>query len=119
MADIKPAEVYHGEFDKSAPIKLRIANGGAGQSGLVGALSDAFINHLKHAPTNCEPFAIAWLTADTTESLGYLSKAVADVGITYHPLAEKAAIKDGMADRRVYAFRDHWMLVGTCSHLIE
>lgn len=116
---IEPAKVYHGEFDDTAPIKLRLANGGAGQSGLLRALSDAFINHLKHTTTNCKPFSIAWLTADTTESINYLSKAVADVGITYHPLAEKSAMKNGIADRREYAFRDHWMLVGTCSYLIE
>lgn len=85
--------MYHGEFDESAPIKLRLANGGAGQSGLLRALSDAFINHLKNTTTDCKPFSIAWLMADTTESLGYLSKAVAEVGITYHPLTEKSVIK--------------------------
>lgn len=117
--DIPPAAVYHGEFGKNAPIKLRLANGGAGQSGLLRALSDAFINHLKHTTTHCKPFSIAWLTADTTESLNHLSKGVADVGITYHPRAEKSAVKQKIADRREYAFRDHWMLVGTCSYPIK
>jgi hypothetical protein len=37
---VRPAEVYGSE----GPILLRIATGGAGQCGLIRALSEAFIN---------------------------------------------------------------------------
>jgi hypothetical protein len=37
---VEPTEIYGGE----GPITLRIATGGAGQSGLIRSLSEAFIN---------------------------------------------------------------------------
>ena len=39
-----PEKVYTGKTDGGNCIALRIANGGAGQSGLIGALVDAFID---------------------------------------------------------------------------
>lgn len=36
-ADVEPAAVYRGGYDAAAaPVRLRIANGGAGESGLLG-----------------------------------------------------------------------------------
>lgn len=105
-------ETYHGHFNPTAPVELRIATGGAGQSGLVRALADAFINDLT-ARGNAEPFSVAWLKSDTTASFNYLAENAADVSITYHPAAENIAVKQGIADRREYAWRDHWLLVGT------
>lgn len=69
--DIEPPSEYRGRYDGPSPIKLRIATGGAGQSGLLQALADAFINQLVDK-TKCEPFTIAWLTSDTTESIEHL-----------------------------------------------
>lgn len=39
-AAVEPADVYNGgfSFDSNDTIKLRIANGGAGQSGLIGGM---------------------------------------------------------------------------------
>lgn len=69
--DIEPPSEYRGRYDGPSPIKLRIATGGAGQSGLLQALADAFINQLVDK-TKCEPFTITWLTSDTTESIEHL-----------------------------------------------
>ena len=109
----KPAGVYFGSSKKAddPPIKLRIATGGAGESGLVKALADAFIDdHI--GETKCPPFAVAWIKSDTTASFNHIADHTADLSITYHPVAEEIAIKQGIADRRVYAWRDHFMLVG-------
>ena len=109
---IKPEEIYYGAPGiPSIPIRLRIATGGAGQSGLVKALADAFISDTVKK-TGSEPFAIAWLKSDTSASFNYLAQGAADLSITYHGAAEKIAIEQGIAHRRVYAWRDHFMLVG-------
>lgn len=42
---LKPHAVYDGGFEQAKEIKLRLANGGAGQSGLIGAWADAFIQY--------------------------------------------------------------------------
>lgn len=44
---LTPAGVYYGNGSNSTdvPTRLRISNGGAGLSGLVGALANAFINY--------------------------------------------------------------------------
>ena len=109
---IKPEETYYGAYqDSSPPIKLRIATGGAGQSGLVRALADAFIqDEVKRS--GGELFAVAWLKSDTSASFNSLAEGAADLSITYHGAAEEIAVEQGIADRRTYAWRDHFMLVG-------
>ena len=110
--EVKPAEVYYGATKKTnSPIKLRIATGGAGQSGLVRALADAFIDDYI-SETKCPPFSVSWIKSDTTASFNHIADDTADLSITYHGAAEEIAIKQGVADRRVYAWRDHFMLVG-------
>ena len=112
--EVTPAEIYHGTHTPSPtnpPTKLRIATGGAGQSGLIKALADAFIDdHIRE--TNCPPFAVSWIKSDTTASFNHIADDTADLSITYHGAAEEIAIKQGVAHRRVYAWRDHFMLVG-------
>ncbi|KAL8946724.1 MAG: hypothetical protein Q9222_006916 [Ikaeria aurantiellina] len=112
---IEPQEVYYGSYElMKPPIKLRIATGGAGQSGLIRALSDAFIDD-QVSETGCEKFAVAWLKSDTAGSFNYLAQASADLSITYHPAAEDIAMQQGFTDRSVYAWRDHFMLVDLTS----
>jgi len=44
---VKPTAIYSGSHpttDSPAPTLLRIGNGGAGQSGLIGVLANAFID---------------------------------------------------------------------------
>jgi hypothetical protein len=109
---VKPAEIYSAHYNPTSSIRLRIATGGAGQSGLIRALANAFIMETVHK-TGCEPFSVAWLASDTSQSFNYLASKSADLGITYLPAAERIALLQGVADRCVYAWRDHWMLVGT------
>lgn len=58
------------------------------------------------------PFRIAWIATDTSLSFNALATGAADLSITYHAYAEKIALRQGIADRCVYAWRDHFMLVG-------
>ena len=116
----QPAEIYDGTIasNDQPAIKLRIATGGAGQSGLIKALADAFIDdHILE--TSCAPFAVSWIKSDTTASFNHLADGTADLSITYQAAAEEIAIAQGIADRRVYAWRDHFMLVGTYTNLIN
>ncbi|KAL2679115.1 hypothetical protein Neosp_009876 [[Neocosmospora] mangrovei] len=110
---VKPEDVYSGGFDfgKNDSIKLRIANGGAGQSGLIKELANAYI---KDRVTDGEdPFQVAWIKSDTYYSIQYLKTGDADVGITYNEAAENISIKQGIAkEPSYYAFRDHFLLVG-------
>lgn len=40
---LKPQETYNGGYGNDRDVRLRVGNGGAGQSGLIRALADAFI----------------------------------------------------------------------------
>ncbi|KAF7557545.1 hypothetical protein G7Z17_g552 [Cylindrodendrum hubeiense] len=118
-AAVEPAAVYDGGLgDKcgsSCEIKLRIANGGAGQSGLVKELADAYIQY--RVNDGEEPFKVAWYKSDTTYSILYLKSGEVDVGITYNEAAEKIAIGQGIATSpSYYAFRDHFLLIGPPSN---
>ncbi|GAB1523243.1 hypothetical protein RhiTH_006374 [Rhizoctonia solani] len=96
-------------------VKLRISNGGAGLSGLVGALADEFITYMVNKTDidkRVDPFRVEWVKGDTTETLNYLATGQADIGITYNKAAECQAMSDKVAARRVYGFRDHFYLVG-------
>lgn len=115
-----PAEIYsgshnHGPFVEH-PIKLRIATGGAGQSGVLRALCNAFIEHEFQSGDCKNSFSIAWLMSDTSASFNHLATRAADLSITYHHAAEEIAIRQGIADRKAYAWRDHWLLVGPKSN---
>ncbi|MCJ1253207.1 hypothetical protein MMC24_001018 [Lignoscripta atroalba] len=113
--EIEPTEIYHANLDSTSNIELRVATGGAGQSGLLRALGDAFVLH-KVNNLQYKPFAVAWHASDTSASFNHLAQNIADVSITYHAAAEQIAILQGIADRREYAWRDHWMLVGPKSN---
>ncbi|KAL8687738.1 MAG: hypothetical protein Q9218_006179 [Villophora microphyllina] len=109
-------EVYYGSYaNEKPPTQLRIATGGAGQSGLLRALAHAFIDsHVKE--TGSKPFGVAWVKSDTAGSFNNLATGAVDLSITYHPAAEDIAIEQGFAERSVYAWRDHFMLVGPTSN---
>ncbi|PPR04194.1 hypothetical protein CVT24_010742 [Panaeolus cyanescens] len=113
----RPFTVYDGGFGEEAKIRgvcLRIANGGAGQTGLIKAWADAFIQDM--VSKGAKPFQVAWYLGDTTESLAMLSEGVVDVAVTYNPAAEQQVVDAGLAVDRVYGFRDHFALVGPCSN---
>ncbi|KAL8730753.1 MAG: hypothetical protein Q9166_003823 [cf. Caloplaca sp. 2 TL-2023] len=89
--NIEPQKVYYGSYrDETPPVELLIATGGAGQSGLLGALVDVFINdHVKE--TGCKTFGVSWIKSDTAGSFNKLAQGSADLSITYHPAAEDIA----------------------------
>lgn len=110
--DIQPTETYSGTAkEANLPVKLRIATGGAGQSGLLKALADAFIDD-QVGEKKSPPFAVSWIKSDTTASFNHLADGSADLSITYNAAAEQIAITQGIADNHVYAWRDHFLLVG-------
>ncbi len=114
-----PSAIYNGGYNSTnATIELRIGNGGAGQSGLVGCkyhhptgklstlisivtvLADEFIKD--SVKNGSELFTVAWYTSDTTYSIEYLSTGLLDVGITYSPAAEQIAVNQGIAVEPIY-----------------
>ncbi|KAF8623247.1 hypothetical protein AX17_007493 [Amanita inopinata Kibby_2008] len=111
-AKIGYQERYNGGFRVTNGRSLRIATGGAGQSGLIKAWADAFIRYCVEAEIASSPFYVDWYLGDTTESLGLLQDGSVDVAVTYNDAAELQACKTGSAVRRVYGFRDHFYLVG-------
>ncbi|GJJ07188.1 hypothetical protein Clacol_001388 [Clathrus columnatus] len=104
-------EVYDGGFGETTEVRLRIANGGAGQSGLIGEWANAFIQHMVFVH-KVPPFKVAWYLGDTTQSLGLLAAGEVDIAVTYNEAAEKQSLASGNAAQSVYGFRDHFMLVG-------
>jgi ABC-type tungstate transport system permease subunit len=112
----EPAAIYDGGVAKNgSKVLLNIGNGGAGQSGLIKALADAFIQD--SVDDGEDPFRVAWYTSDTTYSIQYLKSGLLDVGITYSPAAEKIAVDQGIATEDIYyAFRDHFLLIGPPSN---
>lgn len=113
--EIQPTQVYYGtgkSENVNTPVKLRIATGGAGQSGLLRALADAFIIDYQTKNPKSQPFAVSWIKSDTAASFTHLADNSADLSITYHAVAEQIAITKGIADKHVYAWRDHFVLVG-------
>ncbi|KAI0046984.1 hypothetical protein FA95DRAFT_1559537 [Auriscalpium vulgare] len=113
-ASIAPQAVYNGGFANATEILIRIANGGAGQSGLIGAWADAFIQ--ASVEDGIAPFLIAWYLGDTTESLALLAAGSVDIAVTYNEAAEEQLMATGAAIRKEYGFRDHFLLAGPGSN---
>ncbi|KDQ16286.1 hypothetical protein BOTBODRAFT_107157 [Botryobasidium botryosum FD-172 SS1] len=113
---VAPAKTYTGKkYNKGTEdqVRLRISNGGAGQSGLIEALASAYIDWSREYGGVKEDYRIAWITGDTTESIKYLESGDADIAITYNAAAEKRTIALKIAaSPSVYGFRDHFYLVG-------
>ncbi|OJJ35911.1 hypothetical protein ASPWEDRAFT_51831 [Aspergillus wentii DTO 134E9] len=108
---IQPFKVYDGGY-KEGEIQLRIGNGGAGQTGLIGDLANNFIKYQVQVEKS-KPFKIAWYESDTTYSIQYLDEEITDIGVTYNYHAEKVAVDNGIAKPEItYAFRDHFLLIG-------
>ncbi|KDQ59678.1 hypothetical protein JAAARDRAFT_153673 [Jaapia argillacea MUCL 33604] len=113
-AGLAPQAVYNGGYTGATDIYIRIANGGAGQSGLIGAWADAFIQY--SVGKGHAPFLIAWYLGDTTESLGLIEAGEVDIAVTYNEAAELQSINSGASSKRVYGFRDHFLIVGPKSN---
>jgi hypothetical protein len=57
-SSLAPAAVYNGGRNGTTKVGLRIANGGAGQSGFIGAWGDSFINYMVEKKGQ-EPFTVS------------------------------------------------------------
>ncbi|KAL4876747.1 hypothetical protein BJY04DRAFT_139204 [Aspergillus karnatakaensis] len=102
---VQPEQVYDAGYTGASEIRLRIGNGGAGQTGLVKVLAEAYIKS-----------KVAWYKSDTTESIAYLKNGTADVAITYTQAAEDLAIEQKIALSSHYIFREHFLLTGPTSN---
>ncbi|KFY25653.1 hypothetical protein V493_04518 [Pseudogymnoascus sp. VKM F-4281 (FW-2241)] len=109
---VKPNETYRGNHPprQRLQVQLRIASE-PGQSKLVKALSNEFINYMADEK-NSEPFSVAWISSNSAALFDHLASRSVDIAITHHVAAEDIAIKQGVADKSVSAWRDHWLLVG-------
>ncbi|KAJ5900143.1 hypothetical protein N7495_004887 [Penicillium taxi] len=107
---VQPAEAYNGGYNTATETRLRIGNGGAGQTRLIEAIGNAFIKY--KVSKGSDPFIVAWYKSDTTESIQYLKDGVVDACITYTPAAEDIAVSQGIALSSHYIFREHFCLVG-------
>ncbi|KAG6843824.1 hypothetical protein H0H87_012883 [Tephrocybe sp. NHM501043] len=112
---LQPQATYNGNYTEATDIRLRIGNGGAGQSGLIGAWADAFIKYCVET-RSIAPFKVGWYLGDTTASLGFLAAGQIDLAVTYNDAAEQQSLQSGAATQRVYGFRDHFLLVGPKSN---
>jgi len=104
---------YTARYGTSGDRSLSIANGGAGQSGLIEAWALKFIED--SVANGSEPFYVDWYLGDTTQSLAYLQAGIVDIAVTYNEMAEEQAMNAGYAARWEYAFQDHFYLVGPIS----
>ncbi|KFY79807.1 hypothetical protein V499_01240 [Pseudogymnoascus sp. VKM F-103] len=109
---VKPNETYRGSHPprQRLQVQLRIASE-PGQSRLIKALSNEFINYMADEK-NSEPFSVAWISSNSAASFDHLASRSTDVAITHHVAAEGIAIKQGVVEKSVPAWRDHWLLVG-------
>ncbi|KXN81961.1 hypothetical protein AN958_03369 [Leucoagaricus sp. SymC.cos] len=112
---VQPAAVYNGGHNGTTTVGLRIANGGAGQSGFIGAWADSFINYMVNRKGH-EPFLVEWYLGDTTQSIAFLQQKVVDVAATYNLAAERAVYDAGLLSAWLYGWRDHFYFVGPTSN---
>ncbi|KAK5074264.1 hypothetical protein LTR64_006592 [Lithohypha guttulata] len=116
-ADVEASDIY----GKQGPIKLKIATGGAGQTGVLKALAEAFVEFITTAssenPHPRPPFRVAWLATDTSLSFNALASRLADIAIVYHPYAAQIAISQKVAcSPAVRLWKDAFNLIGPVSN---
>lgn len=122
-SELSPKAVYDGGYPEAKEITLKIANGGAGQSGLIGAWADAFIQYCVNqlgikpfkvcfkfvmsvrGPDHFISIKVGWYLGDTTESLAFLQRGLVDVAVTYNAAAEAQLVHCQEVRQRVYGFR--------------
>ncbi|PPJ57224.1 hypothetical protein CBER1_02789 [Cercospora berteroae] len=95
------------------PIRFRIGNGGAGYTGILNVLAEAFISE------NGGNFRIGWVSNHSRHTQIALLADVVQVALTYEPENEDIAIKEGWTRRVGRAFNDHFMLVGPADIRLE
>jgi len=84
--------------------KFSLATGSPGELGLLKALGDEFAR--KHNTTLC------WVKAGSGESMKFLKEKQVDMIMVHAPEAEKKAVADGWATKRVLIGSNEFYLVG-------
>lgn len=104
--DLRPKEIYG-----SAPlIGIRIGNGGAGYTGLLRALSEAY---LATKPTiNGKPFSIAWYPTNSTYSYFALRDHAIDLALAYEIWPEALSGSHAFGQDLTLLFKDAFIFVG-------
>lgn len=96
--------------DATAPLGFRLGNGGAGHTGLLRELSEAFIRR------HDKKFRIEWVINHSRHTQIALLGDIVQVGLTYEPEWEDIGIAEGWAERVTMAFHDRFILVGPASN---
>jgi ABC-type tungstate transport system permease subunit len=96
--------------DPTATLGFRLGNGGAGHTGLLRELCEAFIR------CHDEKFRIEWVINHSRHTQIALLGDIVQVGLTYEPEWEDIGIAEGWAERVTMAFHDRFILVGPVSN---
>jgi ABC-type tungstate transport system permease subunit len=91
-------------------VGIRIANGGAGYTGLLRALSEAYL--AKHPTIAGQPFSIAWYATNTTYSYHALRDHIVDVALVYEIWPEAMTGKKSYGQKLSLLFNDAFIFVG-------
>lgn len=89
-----------------APLGFRLGNGGAGYTGLLRHLCEAFIQ------ARGDAFRIEWVANHSRHTHIALLANIVQVALTYEPEWEDLSIAEGWARRVTRAFHDRFVLVG-------
>ncbi|KAK6428548.1 hypothetical protein LTR95_015306 [Oleoguttula sp. CCFEE 5521] len=108
LITITPLETYTGAAGPGR-LTLRIGNGGAGYTGILRTLSEAY---LVHTPQSDGELSIAWIPNHSRHSLVALLGDLVDIALTYEPDNEDLAIREGWARRVGRVFSDHFVIAG-------
>lgn len=103
VINVRDQETYG---DPKHDVLFRIGNGGAGYTGLIGVLANAYIAQ------QGDDFRIGWVTNHSRHSQIALLAGVVHIALTYEPDNEDLAIEEGWARRSGRVLNDHFILVG-------
>ncbi len=106
QAQLQPKEVY----GASPHIGIRIANGGAGYTGLLRVLSEAYL--AKHPTIEGKPFSIAWYAKNTTFSYFALRDHEVDLALIYETWPEALQGEKAYGQKMTKLFNDAFIFVG-------
>jgi tungstate transport system substrate-binding protein len=96
-------EKYDGEYG-TGPNRFTLATGSPGELGLLKALGDAFSPKFNTT--------LIWKKAGSGESLKALKEKTVDMIMVHAPAAEKRALEEGWATRRVLIGSNEFFIVG-------
>lgn len=91
---------------------LRVGNGGAGATGLVGALAADYLAGLATSRKTCAPGSIEWVCNHSRNTQLALLRGAIDLALTYEREPERLAEQEGWSVDVGCVFHDHFCLAG-------